>query len=234
MSAPSRAPVLGAILVGALVLAAPLIAVSVVRDAFPREVEPPPAIQGLAPLLAPEDIEGCVARGEDGFQDGSAVAATAGQRVSAALVLTCPAALDGAIVTYAGEVVGDVLVRDGGAWVLVNDDDYALEVGPLPVHRLHRGTNTGLTVWIPSDDVARLGEPGRPGRRGDVIQVVARVARTDRSDGGGLTLRASEVVVLEAGGPVDDPLDVPQAVLAAVLLVVGVSLGLGRRVRDRR
>jgi hypothetical protein len=234
MTAPSRAPILRAILIGTLVLATPLIATSVVREAFPRAPVVPATVDGLAPILTSEDVEGCVARGQDGFDEGLVVTGPSGGRVSAALVLSCPAAFDGAVVTYAGEVVGDVLVRDGGAWLLVNDDDYALEVGPLPTHRDLRGTNSGLAVWLPADQVTLLGEPGRPGRRGDIIQVVARVARTDLSDGGGLTLRASEMVVLAAGASVDEPLDVAQAVLAGILLAIGIALGLGRRVRDRR
>jgi hypothetical protein len=64
-------------------------------------------------------------------------------------VTSCPAAYDGHRVTYVGELVGDLLRREGGAWVLVNDDDYALRVGPLPAHPELRGTNSGLSVWLP-------------------------------------------------------------------------------------
>ena len=37
-----------------------------------------------------------------------------------------------------------------GAWVLVNDDAYALDVGPLQGHSQFRGGNSGLSVWLPA------------------------------------------------------------------------------------
>jgi len=56
-------------------------------------------------------------------------------RLTAAIATACPRLLDGREVLYIGEVVGDVLRREGGAWAQINDDPYALEVGPFGPHR---------------------------------------------------------------------------------------------------
>lgn len=147
-------------------------------------------------------------------------------------VVACPSVFDpdddgGPVVRFVGEVVGDVLMRDGGAWVLMNDDSYGLETGPLPAHDQYQGTNTGLTVWLPADvvDASSL-MPGRPDRRGDVLIVAGRVHRTDPADGGGLTLRAAaaEVVAPARGAP--QPIHGRQAALAALLALVTGAVAL--------
>lgn len=149
-------------------------------------------------------------------------------------VLSCPFAFDGLLVVYVGEVVGDVLARDGGSWMLVNDDPYALEEGPLTAGGTPRGANSGLTVWLPDplDEVAD--EPGRADVRGDVLAITGRIHRTDPADGGGLTIRADEVEVLAEAVTIDEPVHWRQVVVAAVLSVLALfALWRERERRDR-
>lgn len=151
-------------------------------------------------------------------------------------VLDCPDAFDRQVVTYVGEVVGDVLQRRDGAWLLVNDDPYALEVGPLQGHSNFAGTNTGLSVWLPRP-LPQL-EPGGPDRRGTVIEVDGVIQRTDPKDGGGLTLTALDPeatrIVAEAE-VIDRPLNRGQAVLAILLcLVAAAVVVVERRAAGRR
>lgn len=159
---------------------------------------------------------------------------TTGGRVTSTQVLACPQAFHGRRVTYVGEVVGDVLRRDGGAWVLVNDDAYALEVGPLPSHNHRRGTNSGLTVWLPDRLVEQVGRVGRPNQRGDVVEVQGHIRRTDPDDGGGLTVHADQLRVLSPAVRLEDPLDVPQLLLALGAMGAAVVMtGLAREARRR-
>jgi hypothetical protein len=155
-------------------------------------------------------------------------------RVTSELVQACPVAYDGLRVRYVGELVGDLLRRDGGAWVLVNDDDYALDVGPLPGHRDLRGTNTGLTVWLPDALLGDLGGLGRPNQRGDVVELHGVVVRADPTDGEGLTLRADRLRVLRPAHPVDEPLDRPQLLFALGAGAVAATLWVLRRRAERR
>lgn len=152
---------------------------------------------------------------------------------TSAEVLTCPFSFDGLRVRYVGEVVGDVLQRDGGSWVLANDDAYALEDGPLTAAGTPRGTNSGLTLWLPDplDDLAD--EPGRPDRRGDVLEVVGTVLRADPADGGGLTIRVEEARVLAEAAVVEVPVHWRQVGAAVVLaLLAAATLWRERRLRD--
>jgi len=156
-------------------------------------------------------------------------------RLTSAIVHACPRLLDGRDVTYVGEVVGDVLRRPGGAWVLVNDDAYALEVGPLGPHREQRGFNTGLAVWLPDGQHEQLGAPGRHGRRGDVVRIEGVLLRADPADGGGITIRSARIEVLAPSAPVVEPLNVPLviAAVAAALAALGAWVWDRRRSRGR-
>lgn len=159
--------------------------------------------------------------------------------ISSAEVVSCPSVFDpndegGPPVQFVGEVVGDVLRRDGGAWVLMNDDRYALETGPLPAHQRYQGTNSGLTVWLP-EEVIELSalSPGRPDHRGDVLALAGRVHRTDPADGGGLTFRAEAAEVVAPAQPAAQPLHGRQAALAVLLVLAVAALGVYVRSASR-
>jgi hypothetical protein len=179
------------------------------------------------PAVASEPVP--CARQDPASVDRARLTPARAGRITSELVLACPVAFDQARVTYVGEVVGDLLRRDGGAWVLINDDDYALEVGPLPGHRDLRGTNSGLTVWLPDGLADAVNGLGRPNQRGDLVQVSGRIVRTDPSDGGGLTLRADQLQVVEPARPVEEPLDLPQLWFALGASLLGATLWLLRR-----
>ena len=156
-----------------------------------------------------------------------------GGRVSSTQVYSCPSAYDGLEVTYAGEVVGELLPRRGGAWAQINDDPYALETGPVVGHRERAGFNTGLSVWLPQDLVARIEAPGRPALRGDVVLLTGTVHRADPADGGGITLRATAMETLAPPLEIEPPLHVLQLLVALVLSVLAVGTSLWAHQRRR-
>lgn len=190
-------------------------------------------VEGVPPL-ASTDERPCTRQTAEGIaeelRDGFPLAG----RVSSTQVVLCPRAYNGLTVTFVGEVVGDVLPRSGGAWAQVNDDTYALEVGPLVGHREQDGFNTGLAVWLPDDLHEQIEAPGRPGRRGDVILVRGRLFQADPEDGGGLTIRAEELEVLAAPLEIEDPLHVPQLIAAVVLALLAVASVFWSRRAARR
>lgn len=205
------------------------VAIRVVRDAAPHAEADFHVPAALPDEISEEELERCerTIPGEPVLPDTDGVR-TFG-RVSSTAVVECPNLFDGHHVTYVGEVVGDVLHRDGGAWLLVNDDDYALEVGPAGAGGVLRGGNSGLAVWLPSPLPNELSRPGGPGWRGDVIEVNGTIHRVDLADGGGLTLRADDMVVVAEAMPTEEPLNGPQAVLAIVLVALAVAVfGLER------
>jgi hypothetical protein len=186
------------------------------------------------PPLASNEVHTCARRaGEDTAADIRDVF-PAGGRLSSAQVYACPAAYDGLRVTYAGEPVGELLPRRGGAWAQVNDDDYALEVGPISGHRELRGFNSGLSVWLPDGLHEQVTAVGRPGRRGDVLLLTGVLYRADPDDGGGITLRADQLEILAPAVEVAAPLHTAQAVVAALLVAIAAVTALWARSAGQR
>lgn len=179
-----------------------------------RATAPVPRTDASVNLVLPDDdVVTCEELPSD---IGEAGAGPIG-RVTSGEVLTCPFAFDGLRVRYVGEVVGDVLARRGGSWVLANDDPYALGEGPLTAGGTPRGTNSGLSVWLPDPYDELADDPGRPGLRGDVLVVTGTIHRADPDDGGGLTIRADEVEVVAEAIAIDEPVHWRQVGAAAVL-----------------
>ena len=81
-------------------------------------------------------------------------------------------------------------------------------------------------IWLDDTELTA----GRADVRGHVVEVVADVRRADPEDGGGLTLRATELRVLAEDVPVEPPVHWRQVWVAAGLAVVAIVLV----VRDRR
>lgn len=227
MTAEARRPAKRLLIAPALILATVLAVVILTRSGAEPAADDALRVTGLGPTFTAE-LQDC-RRDRPGTPEADAPRPINGRRITSGQVMECPAAFDGRRVSYAGEVIGDLLHRDGGAWVLVNDDDYALAVGPLPGHQVHRGTNSGLTVWLPSDLTDRITGLGQPNQRGDIVHIEGHILRTDPDDGGGLTLRADRLEVLEPSQQVNEPLHLPQAILALTSLVAAIVLATVRR-----
>ncbi len=191
------------------------------------------SVQGLPPLGV-EDERPCRRVVDDQTIIDIRESFTPGERVTSSQVFRCPAAFDGLEVTYAGEAIGDILERDTGAWVQVNDDAYALETGPLIDHRQRSGFNTGMSVWLPDGLHERIEGVGNADRRGDVILIRGILDRTDPEDGGGLTVRATELEVLAPTIEIEAPFHTLQALVAGLLAAAAVaSVVWARRVARR-
>lgn len=192
------------------------------------------AIEDLPPVtFDPEPL--CSRDGRRDLADERRTEVVPGGRVSSVALVACPQAFDQATVTYIGEAVGHRLDRgDGGAWVQINDDAYALQHGPLPAHDISAGLNSGVAVWLPTELADRISAYGGPERRGDVVRVSGVVHRTDPADGGGLTLRATDLDVLAESVPLEAELHVPQAIVAGlVVAAAAVTTVWSRRTRRR-
>jgi hypothetical protein len=187
------------------------------------------------PRLAMADTRSCTRQQEDlAIVDEIRAELLNAGRIASAQVYACPLAFDGLRVTYVGEAIGEVIPRSGGAWLQVNDDDYALEVGPISGHRELRGFNSGLSVWLPDGLHERIEGVGRPERRGDVIQVTGVLLRADPQDGGGITLRADQLEILAPAVDVPEPFHLLQAIVAGILVLLALAAGgWARAVRNR-
>ncbi|MEX0831487.1 MAG: hypothetical protein WD358_00675 [Nitriliruptoraceae bacterium] len=190
-------------------------------------------VEGVPPL-AVEGARACLRRADEGDVEAIRAAIPPAGRVSSTQVYACPMAFDGLQVSFAGEIVGELLPRAGGVWAQVNDDDYAFEVGPVIGHREHRGFNTGMSVWLPDGLHDQLDDVGRPGMRGDVIVVTGTLHQSDPDDGGGITVRASSLEVLAPAVGIDAPLHLLQVVIAiALAIIAAATVAWSRWTRNR-
>ncbi len=180
------------------------------------------AVEGVPPVALDQD-RSCRRLVEDDVIAEIRAAFPAGGRVTSTQVYLCPLAYDGLEVTYIGEVVGELLPRDGGAWAQVNDDSYALETGPMVGHRERTGFNTGMTVWLDHELADRIEAAGRPALRGDVVLLRGTLLRADPEDAGGITLRATELETLAGPLAIEPPLHRVQVVVALVLSLLAVG-----------
>jgi hypothetical protein len=187
-----------------------------------------------APTLALADVRTCSRGTDEETVDEILAEFTPGGRVSSAQVYACPAAFDGLRVTFVGEAIGEVLLRRGGAWLQVNDDDYALEVGPLGPHVERRGFSGGISVWLPDGLHERIEGVGRHERRGDVLLLEGAIFRADPDDGGGITLRADSLQILAPTVEIPEPFHLVQAIVAGFLAVLALAgLVWSRRAKQR-
>ncbi|MFA9444314.1 hypothetical protein [Egicoccus sp. AB-alg6-2] len=191
-------------------------------------------VENLPPIGIEEDPGICRRGADEHFLQAMGETLVGGRRITSGHVYACPSAFDGLRVVFVGEAIGEVLPREGGAWLQVNDDDYALEVGPLGGHRELRGFNTGLSVWLPDGLHEQIEGVGRPGRRGDILQLEGVLHRADPQDGGGITLRADHLEIVSPTVEVVEPFHAVQAVVASMLALIAVaSVIWSRRVRRR-
>lgn len=203
-------------------------------EAVQPQVDAPGLEVPDVPPLALQSTRSCTPAEADAVRAEVVTNFEPGGRISSTQVYACPRAYDELEVTFVGEAIGEALERRGGAWLQVNDDAYALEVGPVVGHRQLRGFNTGLSVWLPDGLHERIETVGRPEVRGDVIAVRGTLLRADPDDGGGITVRADRLEVLAPGVGVEPPLHVLDIVVAGILSVLALaSVIWARRARAR-
>ena len=198
----------------------------------------PPQERGLrvndVPALALDEARACMRSTDDDTAADIRDDLPPGGRISSTQLYQCPIAFDQAEVTFVGEAIGELLHRDGGAWLQVNDDAYALEVGPVIGHRERAGFNSGVSVWLPDGLHERVETVGRPAQRGDVLALRGTIHRADPDDGGGITLRAEELEVIADGVTIDPPFHLVQAIVAGVLAALAIASLVWARVVRRR
>lgn len=224
-----RWPVLGTFVVLGLLL----LLTTGLEQRSPRLAESAPPVTGIPAPVTDTPIR-CTRTDEREQIEELRSELREGGRLTSGIATACPRLLDGERVTYVGEIVGDVLRRDGGAWVQVNDDDYALEVGPLGAHRDRRGFSAGLAVWLPDGLHESLGAPGRHGRRGAVVLVEGVFLRADPADGGGMSVRAETLSIVAPPVAVAPPLDRPLVIAAVIALLAAATAGGWARMRALR
>ena len=153
--------------------------------------------------------------------------------VRASALVECPDDYDARPVIYTGEAVRAVLQRSGRSWLHLNDDSYALDLGPLPEHRTAVGGNSGIPVSIPSSAVGLVDEVGDHEAHGTILRVTGDFRRADPDDGGGPSIHAETVEVVRPGRPLRHGMSGLRVAVAALLGTLALAVTTARRRSQR-
>ncbi|MDD5584019.1 MAG: DNA-binding protein [Candidatus Omnitrophica bacterium] len=88
---------------------------------------------------------------------------------------------DGKSVLYSGEVIGDIMVRAGYAWVNVND-----------------GKNA-IGVWASKELIKDITHTGSYSENGDIVEITGVFHRSCRAHGGELDIHAQAITKISSG-----------------------------------
>ena len=118
---------------------------------------------------------------------------------------------DGKVVLYKGEVIGDIMIRKGFAWVNIND-----------------GVNA-IGIWSNKDLVKDIVYTGNYKSRGDVVKVKGIFHRACLEHGGDLDIHIDELRKITSGMVIRERPDIAKRNQAFMLLgILGLALILSK------
>lgn len=122
------------------------------------------------------------------------------QTISSSELIKNARQYDGKVVTYAGEVIGDIMVRGNYAWINVNDGEGA------------------IGIWIEEPLIRDILYTGSYKSSGDWIEVTGIFHRACPAHGADLDIHAQSIRKTRPGRPSLEKLNLSKRNLALVLL----------------
>ncbi|HOX54947.1 MAG TPA: DNA-binding protein [Candidatus Omnitrophota bacterium] len=120
---------------------------------------------------------------------------------------------DGKIVSYQGEVIGDVMYRGDFAWVNINDGQNA------------------IGIWGKKDLADKISYAGSYKSIGDTVIVTGKFNRACLQHGGDLDIHADYLEIVERGYVVKEKTDIHKIIASIAFLAMVLFLGLIRILR---
>jgi len=138
------------------------------------------------------------------------------QQISSTELINNAREYDGKSVVYAGEAIGDVMVRGDFVWVNLND-----------------GENT-IGVWLNKELAKEIQFAGSYHAKGDRLEISGVFQRSCIQHGGDLDIHAQNIRKTSPGRPVKEELDTGKRNFTLILLgILGLVLVFVRRQRSR-
>jgi hypothetical protein len=122
---------------------------------------------------------------------------------------------DGKIVVYAGEVIGDVMVRGEYAWININDGENA------------------LGIWVNKNLAKDIIYAGSYKSKGDWVEVTGVFQRACPQHGGDLDIHAQATRKINSGRGISERLNPAKKNLALILLGVLSLVWILRRLKHK-
>lgn len=146
---------------------------------------------------------------------------------SSADLVESPKKYDGTQVTFAGEAIGEAMVRGDMAWLHVNDDPYYLK--NVEEGAQLGGYNSGMAIWIPAGEADAITYFGDYEHEGDIVEVAGVFNAACAQHGGDMDIHATSLDVLEPGHVVIDEIKSNKVIWAAGLALVALALYIADR-----
>lgn len=146
---------------------------------------------------------------------------------SSAELVEQPKEFDGTNITFAGEAIGEAMVRGDMAWLHINDDAYYVE--NVEEGAQLGGYNSGMAVWLPADLADGIEYFGDYKHEGDIIEVEGVFNAACAEHGGDMDIHATALDVIEVGHEVVDEVKPQKVVWAVGLALVALALYLAER-----
>ncbi len=118
---------------------------------------------------------------------------------------------NGKTILFRGEVIGEVMVREEGAWLNINDDAYCQGSSKL------MGYNSGQSIWAKAEDVKIIKTCGDYFHTGDVVEITGVFNRACKKHGGDMDIHAQTVTLIQPGKKIEHSIK-PWKILASIIL----------------
>lgn len=136
--------------------------------------------------------------------------------VSSAELINNAKEYDDKIVSYKGEVIGDIMLRKGFSWINVNDGISA------------------IGIWSDKNLIKDILYTGSYKSRGDIVKVKGVFHRACIEHGGDLDIHIEELAIIETGSVIKEKIDINKRKAVFILLgVLFVALALSQLTRKR-
>jgi len=122
------------------------------------------------------------------------------QNISSTKLINSAKEYDGKIVSYSGEVIGDIMKRGAFAWINVNDGENA------------------IGIWAPVGLLKEINYSGSYKSRGDIIEVTGVFNRACKEHGADLDIHAEAIKKINSGSFIQEKPNMDKKNQVAILL----------------
>ena len=146
----------------------------------------------------------------------------AGVTVASAALIENASVWDNRSISFAGEAVGEAMIRGDHTWLHINDDAY--QVRNLEDGRPRAGYNSGQAIWAPAELARRVRLFGDYRNAGDVARVSGEFHAACREHGGDMDIHATDLEIVREGHSVAQRLNSRRLGIGLGLLLLAGAL----------